>query len=91
MPGDRIPYPVLPTAEMGTAQQEIPVTRNNIQWNVVNHDCGTGCWKVVMPADGACAPIKPAALRGAWAWLKRGDKRQVTMNLVDGTLWCEQE
>ena len=25
MPGDRIPHSVLPTAEMGTAQQEIPV------------------------------------------------------------------
>ena len=24
-PGDRIPYSVLPLAEMGTAQQEIPV------------------------------------------------------------------
>jgi len=75
---------------MGTAQQELPVTRNNTQWNIVNHDRGTGCWKVVL-ADGACAPIKPAALRGAWAWLKRGDKRQVTMNLVDGTIWCEQQ
>jgi len=26
MPGDRIPHSVLPTAEMGTAQQEIPVS-----------------------------------------------------------------
>jgi len=76
---------------MGTAQQEIPVNRNNTLWNMVNHDRGTGCWKVVMPANGACAPIKPSALRGAWAWLKRADKRQVTMNLVDGTLWCEQQ
>ena len=78
---------------MGTAQeQEFPVTRNNTLWNVVDHDRGTGCWKVVLAdGDGACAPIKPAALRGAWAWLKRGDRRQVTMNLVDGTIWCEQQ
>jgi len=71
-------------------QQEIPVARNNIQWNMFDHGRGTGCWKVIFP-DGECAPIKPSALRGAWAWLKRGDKRQVTMDLVNGTLWCEQQ
>jgi hypothetical protein len=81
---------LLPPVEMGTTQQEFSVTRNNIQWNVVNHDRGTGCWKVVFP-NGKTTPIKPAALRGAWAWLQRGDKRQVTMDLVNGTLWCEQQ
>jgi hypothetical protein len=67
------------------------VARNNIQWNMVDHDRGTGCWKVIMPFAGACVPIKPAKLRGAWAWLKRGDKRQVTMDLVHGKVWCEQQ
>jgi hypothetical protein len=67
------------------------VARNIMQWNMVNHDRGTGCWKVVMPANGVCAPIKPAKLRGAWAWLKRSNGRQVTMDLVNGKVWCEQQ
>jgi len=92
MPGDRIPHSTIAHSGDGhRTQQEIPVARNIMQWNMVNHDRGTGCWKVVMPANGACAPIKPAKLRGAWEWLKRSNGRQVTMDLVNGKVWCEQQ
>jgi hypothetical protein len=40
MPGDRIPHSVLPTAEIGTAQQEIPVTNAASFYAVVCKDYG---------------------------------------------------
>jgi hypothetical protein len=43
MPGDQIPHSVLPPAEIGTAQQEIPVNLNNLFFVVRTHDMKVTC------------------------------------------------
>ena len=73
---------LLPTAEMGTAQQEIPV----ITYIEVEHERGFGYVKII----GSPAPVAGPKIRGYQAWIRRGDKRQVTI-FPDGKIWCEQQ
>jgi len=50
MPGDRIPHSVLPTAEIGTAQQEIPVAKQAIVvQHIENHPGNPGWWRYSRP------------------------------------------
>ncbi|NBX50829.1 hypothetical protein EBT25_13090 [bacterium] len=74
----------MPPAEIGTAQQEIPVT--NITYIEVPHQRGFGYVKII----GNPAPVAGPKMRGYQAWLKRADKRQVTI-FPDGKIWCEQQ
>lgn len=75
----------LPSVEIGTTQQEIPVTRNNITWTAVNHANGVGFIKRIED----CV-VKPSKEAGFMAWLQRADKRQVTI-FPNGKIWCEQQ
>jgi hypothetical protein len=56
MPGDRIPYSVLPPAEIGTAQQEIPVDQVYVLMGSVINDYDLGdTWVQGVYADEASA------------------------------------
>jgi len=50
------------------------------------HKRGLGYIKVF----GTPASIPGAKMRGAMAWLERGDRRQLNI-FPDGKIWCEQQ
>ena len=61
-------------------------TRRTIEWMYVEHERGLSFLKIIGNPEMGSGPKQ----RGYLAWLRRGDRRQVTI-FPNGKIWCEEE
>lgn len=62
-----------------------------MSYKFVEHARGCGCVKMLKPRYAHSVCIPAPAIRGAMQWLRRGDRRQVTIDYRYGRIHWEQE